>query len=417
MKTAGIIAEYNPFHKGHQYQLEYTKEILGADYIIIVMSGDYVQRGTPALLSKHTRTEMALRCGADLVLELPVSFSTASAEFFAAGGAEMLHKLGVTDMLCFGSEAGETDTLNNIAEVLLAEPEEYKENLRRLLGQGLSFPAARSQALLKYFESCHITSPGLSALLASPNNILGIEYCKALKRLNSHITPVTVKRLGGGYHEEDIFAEQFSSATAIRRLTEQYSSDAKDRASLISLIQTQVPSEVSQLLAKKLEEKAFVTEEDFSLLLSYCLFRETADGLTRFLDISPNLAQRIMNQRNQCVSFRQFTALLKTKEITQTRIQRGLLHMVLGITHVPASVPYARVLGFRRSAGPLLKEIKQKSAIPLLTKLADASSVLDRKSLEELELNTFASNMYESVLASRTENAFTHEYQKQLVIL
>ena len=153
MRTAGIIAEYNPFHRGHEYQIQYTKEKLGADYVIIAMSGDYVQRGTPALLAKHARADMALRCGADLVLELPVSVCTASAEAFAMGGVSLLDGLGVVDLLCFGSESGEISALKELAEILVEEPEKYKTLLRNFLSQGLSFPAARSQALTEYFKN------------------------------------------------------------------------------------------------------------------------------------------------------------------------------------------------------------------------------------------------------------------------
>ena len=186
MKTAGIIAEYNPFHKGHEYQIRYTKEKLKADYVIVAMSGDYVQRGTPALISKHTRAEMALRCGADLVLEMPVSISTASAEAFAMGGVSLLDSLGIVDILCFGSESGEISALKELAEILVEEPEEYKKLLKSFLSEGLTFPAARSQALTEYFKNPRnfngddfdgVLTPLLNEvtqILNTPNNILGI---------------------------------------------------------------------------------------------------------------------------------------------------------------------------------------------------------------------------------------------------
>ena len=244
MKTAGIIAEYNPFHKGHEYQIRYTKERLKADYVIVAMSGDYVQRGTPALISKHARAEMALRCGADLVLEMPVSVSTASAEAFAMGSVSLLDGLGVVDMLCFGSESGEISALKELAEILVEEPEEYKKLLKSFLSEGLTFPAARSQALTEYFKNPRnfngddfdgVLTPLLNEvtqILNTPNNILGIEYCKALLRLNSQIRPVTIRREGMGYHETTVpegdlvssspdlqsSTDFFASATAIRSL-------------------------------------------------------------------------------------------------------------------------------------------------------------------------------------------------------
>ena len=187
MKVTGIIAEYNPFHRGHKYQIDYCKKELGADYVVIAMSGDYVQRGTPALLSKHMRAEMALRCGADLVLEMPVATSTASAEAFAMGGVSILDGLHVIDTLCFGSESGEVSALQELAEILVKEPEEYRRLLKESLSNGLSFPAARSQSLMEYFKDPHnfagddfdgVLTPLLNQIaqiLSSPNNILGIE--------------------------------------------------------------------------------------------------------------------------------------------------------------------------------------------------------------------------------------------------
>lgn len=448
MRTAGIIAEYNPFHNGHLYQITYTKEKLKADYVIIAMSGDYVQRGTPALLPKHIRAEMALRCGADLVLELPVSVSTASAEFFAQGSVSLLDGLGVVDMLCFGSEAGEVSALNELAEVLVKEPEEYKTMLKTLLSQGQSFPSARSQALLEYFKNPRnflgddfdgILIPLLNEIteiLASPNNILGIEYCKALQRLNSRIKPVTVKRAGSGYHETEISEKEHASATAIRKLFLKKAGDSGNgnknlaefslagtdmtennltSADLLS-VRKQVPDLVFPVLIDALTNNAFVTEEDFNSILHYCLLMKDQSELCRFLDISDNLAQRIVNQRNCYRGFSCFSSLLKTKEITQTRIQRALLHLVLGITQAPRSVPYARVLGFRKDSTPLLKEIKEKSSIPLLTKPADAGKILPEEDMKLFDESTFASNLYEGILSRKSNRSFVHEYTKPVVI-
>ena len=212
MKTAGIIAEYNPFHTGHEYQINYIKEKLRTDYVVIAMSGDFVQRGTPALFSKYVRAEMALRSGADLVLELPVSISSASAELFARGGVQLLDGLGVTDILCFGSECGDTDALMELAKILADEPEDFQTALRRNLKNGMTFPKARSMALSAVFPE----SEKYQQLLSSPNNILGIEYCKAILRENSSISPVSIKREGNDYHENTLSENHFPSASAIR---------------------------------------------------------------------------------------------------------------------------------------------------------------------------------------------------------
>lgn len=427
MKTAGIIAEYNPFHNGHEYQIQYAKEKLGADFVIIAMSGDYVQRGTPAFLSKHLRAQMALRCGADLVLELPVSVSTASAEAFAMGGVSLLDKLGVVDLLCFGSESGEISALQELAQILVEEPEEYKRLLKSFLSEGLSFPAARSQALTEYFKNPRnfagddfdgVLTPLLNEvtkILNTPNNILGIEYCKALLRLSSRIKPVTVRREGMGYHDSlipDVEQETlFASATAIRKLALTDASDTTDS------IQKQVPAQVFPILKDALNSNLFLTEDDLDPLLSYCLLQKNATQLASYLDVSADLAQRILNQKNLLQGFSASASFLKTKEITQSRIQRALLHIILEIHQAPQTVPYARVLGFRKESSALLKEIKANTQIPLITKLADAYTVLDEPTQHLLEETTFASNLYESLLCLKSKKQFVHEYEKQILIL
>lgn len=412
MKTAGIIAEYNPFHKGHQYQIEHTRKNLGADYIIIAMSGDYVQRGTPALLPKHVRAELALKCGADLVLELPVSVSTASAEFFAKGSVQLLDSLHVVDFLCFGSESGSVSALKDLAALLAEEPEEYRVYLKELLAQGKNFPAARAEATIKYFQNAPGTPPcsleELKELLLSPNNILGIEYCKALLRLKSPIFPCTLRRKGAGYHDTGVFKTENPSASAIRRLFLS-SGDSFFYGKDI------VPEETALLLENALKSNAFVTEEDLSLLLRYRLLEE--ENISSFLDVSKELCRRIKNNNNKYQSFSQFAALLKTKEITQTRIQRALLHILLHIQDTPSTVPFARVLGFRKESSPLLKEIKKRSSIPLITKASDTPSLLNKEGEKLLRETVFASNVYESILSSKTGKPFVHEFEKQLIIL
>ena len=436
MKTAGIIAEYNPFHKGHEYQIRYTKEKLKADYVIVAMSGDYVQRGTPALISKHARAEMALRCGADLVLEMPVSVSTASAEAFAMGGVSLLDGLGVVDMLCFGSESGEISALKELAEILVEEPEEYKKLLKSFLSEGLTFPAARSQALTEYFKNPRnfngddfdgVLTPLLNEItqiLNTPNNILGIEYCKALLRLNSRIRPVTIRREGMGYHETTVPegistvaspdlqspTDFFASATAIRNLILQDSPDPDALAS-------QIPEQAFPVFQKAVNSGEFLTESSLDSILSYCLMKENGKSLSSYMDVSEDLARRIINQQNLLLSFSQSVSVLKTRELTQTRIQRALLHIILNIHTAPIQIPFARVLGFRRESSELLSQIKQHSRIPLITKLADAQNLLDSEGNQILSETVFSSNLYEKLLCLKTGRKFCHESQKQLIIL
>ena len=213
MRVCGIIAEYNPFHNGHLRQLHYVREVLKADYIVVAMSGDFVQRGEPALLEKYARARMALLSGADLVLELPVSVSTASAEGFASGGVQLLSSLGIVDTLCFGAETEDLPLLSRIACVLLREPEEYRTVLLRELSCGHSFAEAREQALRETMPE----ETQLSMVLSSPNNILALEYLKAVKRTGSSLQPQLLQRKGAPYHSESLTGS-LPSATAIRKM-------------------------------------------------------------------------------------------------------------------------------------------------------------------------------------------------------
>ena len=226
MNVIGIIAEYNPFHNGHAYQIAHVRKNLHADYIVVAASGDYVQRGEPALLDKYTRARMALSSGADVVLELPVLWSTASAELFADAGISLFEKMGCVNGICFGAERGDLALLRRIADVLADEPADLKASLKHNLKSGSTFPKAREAALLSYFSgsagqngALPVSAEALSSLLASPNNILALEYLKSLRRRASSITPYLLKREGAAYHETSIrsgASEVPASASAIR---------------------------------------------------------------------------------------------------------------------------------------------------------------------------------------------------------
>lgn len=411
MKTVGLITEYNPFHNGHAYHIEKAKALTGADRVIVVMSGDFVQRGAPAVMPKHLRTESALLSGASLIIELPVCFSTGSAEFFAQGSISLLNQLGCVDSICFGSECGDIHVLKDIAQILVNEPAEYQTALRQALKDGASFPAARQAAL-------HIYSDKYSEILASPNNILGIEYLKALAKTHSEMEPFTIKRIGAGYHDMDIDG-QFSSATAIRSDIYQLA-DVNSSSESIPLthIQTQVPSSCHELMKKNYQTRYPVKSDDFSLLLKAKLLSETADSLSHYLDISPELANRILRLRNNYLSFEQFCDLLKTKELTRSRISRSFIHVLLGITNdwltaMKAPVPYARILGFRKDHADLLGILKQTSVIPLIT--SPARAVLADTARQMLELDIYASDLYESVITDLYGTPFHNELTKQII--
>lgn len=411
MKTVGLITEYNPFHNGHAYHIEKAKMLTGADRVIVVMSGDFVQRGAPAVMPKHLRTESALLSGASLIIELPVCFATGSAEYFAQGSISLLNQLGCIDSICFGSECGDLHLLKEIAQILADEPIEYQTALKQGLKEGASFPAARQEAL-------NIYSDKYSEILASPNNILGIEYLKALAKIHSKMEPFTIKRIGAGYHDMDIDG-QFSSATAIRSDIYQLADVNSSSESLpLTHIQTQVPSSCHELMKKNYQTRYPVKADDFSLLLKAKLLSETAGSLSHYLDINPELANRILRLRNDYLSFEQFCDLLKTKELTRSRISRSFIHVLLGITNdwltaMKAPAPYARILGFRRDHADLLGILKRTSDIPLIT--SPARAVLADTAYQMLELDIYASDLYESVITDLYGTPFHNELTKQII--
>ena len=412
-KAVGIIAEYNPFHKGHEYQIQQAKEQTGANIAIILMSGDFVQRGTPAIFAKHQRTAMALLGGADIVFELPSFYACGSAEYFSSGAVSVFNALNSIDFLCFGSESGEIDTCRFLGKLLADEPKLYKEKLRSFLKQGLSFPAARKSALAEYLKEKDI--PFSEDFLDTPNNILGIEYCKSLAAQNSSIVPVTIKRIGSSYHETSLSSE-YPSASAIRREliaawnTQKFLSDTLKNAQ---------PPAVKDYLCALLENETFLIEDDFSLLLKYELMKNTPESLCAFSDMSPDLARRIYHHLNTFETFTQFAEQLKTKELTYTRICRALLHVLLNIpSDLPAISPaYVRLLGFKKESSFFLRILQKNSDIPIITKAADYKKLLPKEVHSLFEKDLFASNLYETVKCNKKSTAFTNDLQKPPIIL
>lgn len=415
MKTVGLITEYNPFHNGHLYHIEKAKELTGADRVVVVMSGDYVQRGTPAFLSKHSRAHMALLSGASVVFELPVCYSCASAELFAKGAVSILDGLGCIDALCFGSECGNLEHLTSIAHLLSAEPEIYRHYLQSGLKNGMSFPAARCHALEKMTgDTC------ASQILSDPNNILGIEYLKALKELNSLIVPFTLKREYSGYHDTELH-DHSSSASAIRKALMNIPTSPHLPKKITAQLSGQLPPGSLAIIQNEWKHSCPVDADDFSLLLKYRLLSEPHESLCKYQDVSEELSNRIIRNRNQFHSFGQFCALLKTKELTYSRISRSLLHILLSITkedmhaYRDNSCSYARILGFRREHADVLRLMKNHASIPVITKLNKSAPLLSPEALRMLNQTSFASDLYESIVSNKFDVPFISEQQKQII--
>ncbi|MBR6665903.1 MAG: nucleotidyltransferase [Lachnospiraceae bacterium] len=412
MKVCGIIAEYNPFHNGHLHQLQEAIRLSHADYTIVVMSGNFMQRGTPALMDKYYRAKAALSCGADLVLELPSYYAAGSAEYFALGGVSLLDKLGIVTHLCFGSECGDITFLSKIADITADESPDYQACLQSHLRSGKTYPSARTAAIL---EVCPNLSASISEL-SSPNNILGIEYLKNIKRLNSTISPITLKRCGSDYHDIRLGINQ-SSATAIRQAI-------LSEIPLTELTE-QMPEASFDILSGYLSENKPVFLRDFSEILYYKLLTERDKGFTEYLDVSQALSDRIVKHLYEFDGFEAFCNLLKTKEVTYSRISRCLLHILLDmrkseLEHYISELEitsYARILGFRKSSSALLTAISKTSAIPLITKLADAQNILSDDAFNMLRKEILINDIYSSIRASKSKAPMINEYTTPIVIV
>lgn len=415
MKIAAVIAEYNPFHNGHLYLAEQIRKETKADYIIAVMSGDFTQRGLPAMADKFTRAAAAAACGIDAIFELPVLYATASAERFSIGAVSLLDSLGCIDFLCFGSESGDLANLHSAAEVLAAESQELQTLIQTQLKLGLSYPNAIAVSLKK-LDGAHPELP--PELLDTPNNVLAVEYLKALKRLSSDIQPVTVRRIGTEYHDAHHVLDKktrrmYASAGAVRSI---FSSKVGSIVHAAPLI----PPPVYRLLSSRYGRMLPVELDDFSLLLSYRVLSETAASLTDYLDVSRELANRLIRTKTDCLLFTETIKELKSKKYTFARINRALLHLVLGITeeYLPffaQPVPYARLLALRKGSSPLLKTVKQRSRIPLITKAADRRLSPEADRLFQLDADS--ANLYGKVVSQKYQTAFLDDIRHSAEII
>ena len=356
LKTAGIIAEYNPFHNGHKYHIEQAKILTGAERVIVVMSGNFVQRGEPAVYNKQVRTKAVLLNGADIVLELPVFYSTASAELFARAAVDILDKTNCVDFLCFGCESGSLMPLAQAADILSDESESFKAALKAALDSGKAFPAARACALA---EACGVDP----SIISLPNNILAIEYLKALTTLKSTIKPIGIRRMYTEYNSLET-AGSFASATAVRNMIKSNSAS----------VQAFMPYDFGG--------NSPVFADDLSPMLNYALRMNTAESLSKIYGITEGLENRIIRSAGENLTFTDIVNSVKTKRYTQTAIQRALLHTILNITaedicriSSPSPNHYIRVLGFRRSSADLLSEICKKAALPIVTNVKSRDSL------------------------------------------
>ncbi len=403
MSILGIIAEYNPLHSGHVHHLEAAKALTGCKYTVVVMSGNFVQRGEPALADKYIRTKFALMAGADLVLELPVYSATASAEYFAEGAVKLLDATGIVNKLCFGSELGSIEHLDYIATLLSKEETEFKSVLKQYLRQGYSFPQARENALeVLYGQSFKD--------LQTSNNILAVEYIKALKKIDSNIKPYTVKRIHSTYNGTEL-DKPFASATAIRQSI--INSDFEP-------IKRLVPDYVYRALKDKTETTGFSDLDNLSLILHYLLRTKSVEELQAILGMQEGLEQRILRMAGEAFPITSIIHRIKTKRYTFTKLQRLILHILLNITKDDFSFyqktfpHYIRVLGFREESRILLKYMHYNAKVPVITNLKNAHRVLCRQGAKVLDKEIETTDIY-NISLNRPYRPNSWEYSVPLV--
>ncbi|MBA7519011.1 tRNA(Met) cytidine acetate ligase [subsurface metagenome] len=384
MKILGIITEYNPFHNGHLYHLFKAKEITGADYVVAVMSGNFLQRGEPAIINKWARTKMALNAGVDLIIELPFVFSTQDANGFAFGAVKLLDSLQIIDYLCFGCETDNLDTLYSISNFLHIEPQKYKELIVHNSKNGYKFPRARAQALCEYHRIVGIDglekiSPlELSKLLKYPNNILALEYIKHLINLKSKIKPMAIKRMGAGYHQKNIKGK-ISSATSIRNeILNSLSSPKTDLFILNDKIKSTIPQSGFPILEKELREgRGPITSDSYRQYILATLRRMSLEDISRVQGVTEGLENRIKKASLKSSTVEQLINSIKTRRYTRTKIQRIILHLMMNLSKKDVKTfnrcgpLYARVLGFSKKGKTLLRTIKKNSSTPLISKLSN----------------------------------------------
>ncbi len=407
-KVLGIMAEYNPFHNGHLLHLTKSKEETGAEYSICIMSGNFVQRGNTSIVNKWVKTEMALKSGIDLVLELPTVYSISSAENFAEGAIKLLNSLKIVDTVSFGSENSDIDILNRISGILYEEPKQYVEFLNEELKKGLSFPKARENAVLLYLNDKKYFN-----ILNQPNNTLAIEYLKALKKYKSHIMPIAIKREKAFYNSNCI-VDEYASATAIRNMI--VNNQFND-------IRKVMPRLAYDLLMQEIENNQYVIDiSKFEKEILYSIRRLSTADLKKFPEVNEGLENSIKNAANSCNTLAELINIIKTKRYTQTRIQRILLYILLNITKKDMyisrkTVPYARILGYSQKGKALISEIyKANPKIALITSVKNFFDSSNNKTYKHmLNKDVLATNIY--TLAYKNDSVANLDYTKRIVTI
>ncbi len=376
MSIIGIVCEFNPFHKGHKYLIDSVKQ--QGDVVVCVMSGNYVQRGEPAIFPKDVRVEMALKNGVDIVLELPFVYATASAEIFAKNAVKILDSFGC-DKLAFGAETAEVDRLYQVVDILLDN--DFDSKVNKYLNEGLSYPVSRQKAFHEYNYEFDISSP---------NNILAIEYIKAIKHIDSKMIPVAIKRIGAGYNENAAI-DDFASATHIRSLISNKSNYNK-----------YIPENVRGLYDYTILSSNYLSYDKYNLVSVALLRDKIGSDLKSIANMAEGVENRIEESIKNSVSLNDICDSVKTKRYTHSRIRRAVLSLIFGITNedLLISVPYCRMLGFNTKASKTVGALADKSKLPFIVNYSDFFKHDNQNINRVFELENKSTNIYNLILNS-----------------
>lgn len=389
MRTVALITEYNPFHFGHLFHLNQAKELTNASHSICIMSSSFVQRGEPAIVDKWSRAKMAIDNGVDLVIELPYLSSVQTAELFAYGSVRILEKLNIVDYIAFGSELGQLEILIEIANVLVEEPYYYKKELKANLASGISYPVSRNNAIKQYFLDVYNVK--ISDILKNPNNILAVEYLKALRKLESDIKPITIKRKGHGYNDNNI-SNGYASASAIRK-----NIFGKGLYKSYNL----VPENTFVVLEQFFKEyKTFNKLDNYYTTLNYLLLNTDRENLKNQFGIKDGLENRIIEKAFKSTNYEEFIGMVASKTHTRSRIRRTLLQLILNTkkedtdNYFSSTPKYIRILGANQKGFELLNKISKVSDLIVLNKFADYKKIDSLKNDIAIKKEILATNIY-----------------------
>jgi len=398
MNAVGLIVEYNPFHNGHAFHLHASKEAASAEVVIAVMSGNFLQRGEPALVSKWWRTKMALLNGVDIVFELPYRFAVQKAEIFASGAISILDAAGC-EAVCFGSENGELPSFLQTIDFITEQKSQLEESIHRFINTGVSYPKAVSLAYHQLSDSNAYLD------LSKPNNILGIEYIKAIKNQKSSLTPMTVPRKNADYHDEHFASETIASATSIRKaiFSKEYDQNS---------IRQYVPAPTDQLLSEYLKEYQVLHQwENYWEYLKFRLLTSSPAELREIYEVEEGLENRLLAAAPLSGSFHEFMERIKTKRYTWTRLQRLCVHILTNTKKEQMAGPsdkatYLRLLGMTSKGKEYLNKRKKDFSLPLVSKLASYKE-------KEILLDLKAARVYSLGIANHLANDLMNQEFKQ----